>query len=130
MIEVRSDPQIGGIQVADQVTVEKHDEGLPQISSFINSHDNNAIFRRFGRMSARTLVQLQIDLTELEEDLDKLDHNDASDPIHKWRLHGLENYNGWNEDQRNIVAKLQTKLCEYCSSTAAHDTKMLLTSNS
>lgn len=112
----------------DQVTVGKYKEGFPQLSSFINSHDNNAIFRRFGRRSARTLLQMQIDLTAMEKELDELDERDASDPNLEPRLHGYENFAGWNDKQRTLGENFRKKLCEYCKDIRDNDQNPLLTS--
>lgn len=88
-------------------------EGLPQLSAFINSDDTFANFRRFGLLSARILVQLQIDLTELEKKLHEIDAADAASPTMKFRLNGYENFNGWNTEQSELVSKIREKWCQY-----------------
>jgi hypothetical protein len=100
--------------MTDLDTVETHPEGLPQLASFLNSNDNFAVYRRFGQLSARLLIQLEIDLTELEKKLYELDDKDASDTILKHRLRGHEDYPGWTSAQRDLQSEIHKKLLEYC----------------
>jgi hypothetical protein len=98
--------------------VDDHPEGFAQLASFLNSDDNFAVFRRFGRLSARALIQLQIDLTDLEKTLDELDKKDNADEVLVWRLRGCDDFEGWNPDQRDLLlSKILPKLSEYCIST-------------
>jgi len=83
------------------------------LAYFLNSNDSFAVFRRFGTLSARALIQLQIELTELEEELHKLDKSDEASPRLNKRLRGYEGFEGWDKDQRELVGKVQTKLSEY-----------------
>jgi hypothetical protein len=105
---------------ADQMygVVDTLPKGFSQLAGFLNSNDNFAVFRRFGELSARVLIQLEIDLTDLEKQLRELDEKDAADPAMKHRLRGYENFKEWNNDQRVLVSQIQRKLDEYCKSTA------------
>ncbi|PVH80171.1 hypothetical protein DL98DRAFT_654965 [Cadophora sp. DSE1049] len=98
-------------------------EGFPQLSYFLNSNDSFAVFRRFGTLSARALIQLQIDLTRLEEELQNLDKIDAANPVLKKRLRGYEGFEGWDNCQRELMKKIQEKLCEYFD-LLLHDTQI------
>lgn len=60
-----------------------------------------------------------MDLTELDEELHKLDKSDEASPRLNKRLRGYEGFEGWNKDQRELVGKVQAKLCEYCKAVAA-----------
>lgn len=88
--------------------------GFPKLASFIDIDDTHAVFRRFGRLSARVLLQMEIDLTDLENELDKLDAADAADPVMQLRLLGRERFDGWDEKQRELMAKIEKKLLSYC----------------
>jgi hypothetical protein len=101
------------------VTVKDFPKGYPQLAAFLNSDDNFAVFRRFGNLSARALVQLQVDLTELEKKLHDLDDADALDPVMSYRLRGFEDFEGWNSAQRDLISEIRVKLGEYCSSPDA-----------
>ncbi|KAH8779611.1 hypothetical protein BGZ57DRAFT_313481 [Hyaloscypha finlandica] len=100
----------------DKLNYEKVDdypEGYPQLAAFANSCDTFANVRRFGRLSYRLLAHLQNDLIDMEKVLDKLDKKDAADKTMKKRLRGYENYNGWDDEQRKLVAKISTTYSQY-----------------
>jgi hypothetical protein len=107
---------IESLQLLIQTEVETHPEGLPQLAAFLNSNDNFAVFRRFGQLSARILIQLQIDLNELEKKLYELDDQDAADGVMQSRLRGYEGFPGWTSAQRDLLSEIYTKLSEYCES--------------
>jgi len=65
-------------------------------------------------LSARTLVQLEIELTELEEKLNKLDDADDKSPTMVYRLRGHEGFGGWDTSQKDLIKEIREKLCEYC----------------
>jgi hypothetical protein len=88
--------------------------GFPKLASFIDIDDTHAVFRRFGRLSARVLLQMEIDLTDLENELNELDAADAADPVMRLRLLGRERFEGWDEKQRELVTKIEKKLLDYC----------------
>src|SRR5437667_9979425 len=77
----------------------------------MNSDDNFAIYRRFGRLQARQLLELQAELTELEEKLDEMDWRDEKDPELELRLHNRE----WNENSERVelMKKISEKKNEY-----------------
>ncbi|KAE8441481.1 hypothetical protein EG329_004905 [Mollisiaceae sp. DMI_Dod_QoI] len=93
--------------------INEYPTGLPRLAGFINSSDHNAVFRRFGRISARLLVQLEIDLTDLERELDNLDKKDASSPLVEPRLRGFERFPEDDGSQREVLEKIHKKICEY-----------------
>jgi hypothetical protein len=94
-------------------TVDDYPEGYPQLAAFANSCDTFANVRRFGRLSYRLLAHLQNDLIDMEKVLDKLDKKDAADKAMKKRLRGYENYNGWDDEQRELVSKISTTYSQY-----------------
>lgn len=58
------------------VVVENYPEGYPRISAYVDSDVDTVLFRRFGNLHARSLLHKQVELTELEAQLDKLDKDD------------------------------------------------------
>jgi len=88
--------------------------GIRQLASFIDIDDRHAVFRRFGTSSARVLLQMEIDVTDIEKELSDLDAADAADPKMRLRLQGREDFEGWNNDQRILTMKLEKRLGEYC----------------
>lgn len=98
--------------------VEKYPEGYPRISAYIDSDSDTALFRRFGILHARSLLYKQVELTELEAQLDKLDEEDEGKPgadPNKWRLgHSISLNDGqMNEKRRDLMKKIDEKLEEY-----------------
>ena len=53
-------------------------DGYPSFAAFIAHDTDAAIYRRFGRLSARNLLYLQSELHALEGDLEALDAEDAT----------------------------------------------------
>jgi hypothetical protein len=93
--------------------VDKFPIGWPQLAAFMNSDDVFTNFRRFGRLSIRILLHCQNDLTALEEKIDALDVDDATNPTMKFRLWGREGYHGWDDTQRKLIDEARTKYLEY-----------------
>ncbi|KAE9375175.1 hypothetical protein N431DRAFT_436695 [Stipitochalara longipes BDJ] len=98
--------------------LEKYPEGYPRISAYIDSDSDTPLFRRFGILHARSLLYKQVELTELEAQLDKLDKEDEGEPgadDNKWRLgHSISLAGGKeNEKRRDLMKKIDEKLEEY-----------------
>lgn len=83
------------------------------MAAYINSDDTFLIYRKFGRPINRVLLHLQEELTGLERDLDNLDNDDAENETLKPRLAGYEDYDGWDEKQRDLLLEIKTKWMEY-----------------
>ncbi len=49
----------------------------------------------------------------MEKMLDELDKKDAADKTMEKRLRGFENYNGWNDEQRQLVSKISATYSQY-----------------
>ncbi|KAH0539051.1 hypothetical protein FGG08_004397 [Glutinoglossum americanum] len=77
----------------------------------MNSDDNFAVYRRFGKLQARRLLHLQAELTDLEEKLDEMDVADKEDPALELLLHNRE----WaeNSERGELFRKIFQKLNEY-----------------
>lgn len=88
-------------------------EGFPQLAAWLNSNDNWNIYRGFGSLSARVLVNMEIELTKLEQKILDLDEADKAHPRLKFRLNGYENFAEYNEEQKNNVEDAQKLLSEY-----------------
>lgn len=50
--------------------------GFPRLAAFLDSDDNFMLYRRFGYIHARILLQKQDELKEIEERLEALDTED------------------------------------------------------
>jgi Family of unknown function (DUF6594) len=94
----------------------------------MHSEDNFAIFRRFGLLHCRVLVQLQAEIQLLEEKLSALDQSDASPGSpNAWRLLTSEFKEGWDSEKRDLVIELREKLLQYGKCTARTAIKRSLT---
>jgi hypothetical protein len=58
--------------------IEVHPKGYPRLAAFLDQSDEVHLFRRFGYLTARLLIRLQTELTELEAQLEKLDQEDLA----------------------------------------------------
>ena len=59
--------------------VEDSPDGFPLVATYLDSDDLFMIYRRFGTLHARLLLNKQDELRELEEDLHDMDEQDAKD---------------------------------------------------
>lgn len=73
------------------------------------------MFRRFGKLYARNLLQLQAEITQLEADLDKLDRSDEQDSNTRFVLcsdaEGM--YAEHYLERQELFLKIRCKLTEY-----------------
>jgi hypothetical protein len=84
------------------------------LAAFQHSNDNFAIFRRFGLVHCRVLVQLQAEIELLQQKLSNLDQADAIDGApNSWRLRTAEYNESCDPGQRDILKQLQEKLLLY-----------------
>jgi hypothetical protein len=95
-------------------SVEKYPPGWPQLAAFLHSEDNFAIFRRFGMVHCRVLVQLQAEIQQLERKLSDLDRSDAAaNSPNSWRLQMVDFEDSSDSSQRDLLKQLQEKILVY-----------------
>jgi hypothetical protein len=70
------------------------------------------MFRRFGRVHCRLLLQLQAEITVLEKKLDILDQQDEQTGK-CYRLKRCSWDPSWNADQKELLEELKQKVTEY-----------------
>ncbi|KAI9798990.1 MAG: hypothetical protein M1833_004343 [Piccolia ochrophora] len=93
--------------------------GYPQLATFLDSDDNFMIYRRFGYLYSRILMQKQDELRELEESIDIRDQQDNTglkrDMIClKSRAHDVARRNATGiETRQEILHKTERKLYDY-----------------
>jgi hypothetical protein len=87
--------------------------GWPRLAAFQNQSDSCAVYRRFGLLFCRVLLQLQGELTVLEKKLLELDTQDAANENLHYRLRSSDDSETWDPAQRNILKQLQEKLSIY-----------------
>ena len=65
----------------------------------------------------RMLVQLQVELTLLEEELEKIDNSDDGSEF-EYRLRSMEHNETWNQSRKELESKILVKLHEYGKSSS------------
>jgi hypothetical protein len=96
-------------------------KGYPLLAAFLDSDDNFMIYRRFGYLQARLLLEKQEELRRLEEDLDILDGREQE----RWKdAHARDNplkslKNGKKDkasERRVLIRKIEKKFRGYGTS--------------
>jgi hypothetical protein len=87
--------------------------GWPRLAAFQNQSDSCAVYRRFGLLFCRLLLQLEGELTFLEKKLLQLDKQDAADVNKLYRLRSSDDDATWDPAKRNILKEIQEKLSAY-----------------
>ncbi|KAH0565077.1 hypothetical protein GP486_001534 [Trichoglossum hirsutum] len=90
---------------------EKYPDGYPRLAAVVNSDDNFVIYRRFGRLQARQLLELEAELTELEEELDRIDSTQEKDSELEPNLHNRERAE--NSERSRLMRKISERKHEY-----------------
>jgi hypothetical protein len=81
---------------------------------FIGSANDFAVFRAFKNSHCRILLELEIEITEIERELDELDIADDANPGMQYRLRGMLPHEiGWDTARLELMARLKEKLKEY-----------------
>jgi hypothetical protein len=95
--------------------VENHPEGYPRVAVYLNSQDGSALFRRFGDLHIRSLLYKQVELTELERKLAKIDAEDDFHEENRWRNgYSIHHNDGkHNEERKALIDEIDKKLDAY-----------------
>ncbi len=90
----------------------KH-RGYPALANFIGSDKDFFIFRKFNVLSARSLLFLQDELSELEEQLNSIDiaESGRGDPRDLWNLSSRREDE--NLERKKLMGVLSVKIKEY-----------------
>jgi hypothetical protein len=96
---------------SDHLIVEECPEGYPRLAALLDSDENFMLYRRFGFLQARILLNKQDQLRELEKDLDRLDKLDSKkDPS---VLKSREKDDAVNSRRKKILSEAEDKFKEY-----------------
>ena len=93
--------------------VNEFPRGFPRLAALQSSSDDLYIFRGFKRVHARILLQLEVEISQLAKDLDKLDKEDDADPNMWYRLSNTEDDKDWDPRQRDLINELRGKINAY-----------------
>lgn len=95
--------------------MEDHPKGYPRIAAYINSDVDTALFRRFGDLHARSLLYMEVELTDLGAKLTKLDEDDNAEGETEWKItHSTHHKDGRKNDERKkLIDEINKKLVAY-----------------
>lgn len=100
--------------------VEDSPKGFPIVASYLDSDDCFMIYRRFGFLHARLLLNKQDELRELEEELRGMDQRDRiGDAKAKKCLMSRTKDNsrdlpeGWDRSRKELFQEIEKRVMEY-----------------
>lgn len=91
--------------------VEDYREGYPRLSAFVNSDLDLMLFRGFGQLHARVLLQKQDEITEIEQQLNELDKIEANAFFLRSRRMDP------SIERKKLVADAEQKLLDYSTAS-------------
>lgn len=86
-------------------------DGLPNLAAFADSDESFAIYRRFGYLQARVLLDRQEELSSLEKQLDIVDKADMNDNVDA--LCTRDSDEGHAAERRVLLDLIQRRYSEY-----------------
>ena len=98
--------------------VEDYPNGYPKLAAYADSDDAFMIYRRFGLLHARLLLNKQDELRKLEEDLYTMDkRDDRSEPTRIYLQCATDDierkYPEERQSRQNLLQQIETKDLEY-----------------
>jgi hypothetical protein len=91
--------------------VEKHPIGYPRFAAFLDNDESFMIYRRFGFLSNRLLLDQQDQLRLLEQELDELDQEDEeNNPICNSTRDVPAEY---SLERRELLERVEREYCKY-----------------
>lgn len=99
-----------------QLLVEECPAGYPRLAAFLDSDPNFMVFRRFGFLHTRVLLNKQDELRVLEKQLDNIDQEDAREKpkLLKCRERDMRQESTDEKKSRQaLLQEIEGKLTEY-----------------
>lgn len=62
----------------DKISVNEFTRGFPNMAAYVDSSENFMVFRRYGYLSSRLLLEMQDEMRDFEKQLDEMDRRDVS----------------------------------------------------
>ncbi|KAJ9621546.1 hypothetical protein H2203_007033 [Taxawa tesnikishii (nom. ined.)] len=100
--------ETGQTQDAD---LQEFEDGYPNLAAFKDSSECFMLYRRFGYLQARLLLDLQDEMRQLEEQLDAMDRKDEAEHLERLLTRALPEKDA--AQRRELLAKIKLKFCEY-----------------
>ncbi|KAL2010507.1 hypothetical protein VTN00DRAFT_6314 [Thermoascus crustaceus] len=97
----------------DQIIVrdlQSSPRGYPNLAAFLDSDENFAVYRRFGYLQSRLLLEKQDELRILEEELDHMDQISRESQLVTRDLAEMD-----AEPRRELFARIEKKFHEYAN---------------
>ncbi|TVY75979.1 hypothetical protein LSUE1_G005072, partial [Lachnellula suecica] len=94
--------------------VEHCEHGYPYLASFLDSDENFMIYRRFGFLHARLLLQKQDELRTMEAELDRMDQHDKIHNVKALQCRIIDESRSQDgETRKSLLARMQDTLLTY-----------------
>ena len=87
--------------------------GYPELATFLDSDDNFMVYRRFGYVQARLLLEKQERLRLLEQKLDNLDKRQTAEEEDADALCTVDVDPAFKVDRDNLMAKVERAFHDY-----------------
>ncbi|TVY68658.1 hypothetical protein LSUE1_G008301 [Lachnellula suecica] len=97
--------------------VEQCPEGYPRLAALLDSDENFMLYRRFGFLQARILLNKQDELRELEKDLDRMDKVDQKNS--PGVLRSREKDDALSGRRKKLLADIEERFKDYAQLLAA-----------
>ena len=92
-------------------TVDSSPRGYPHLAAFLDSDESFMVYRRFGYLQSRLLLEKQDQLRTLEGQLDRLDARDGREAPDNLTRRNLSEEDA--APRRDLFAKIEEKFREY-----------------
>jgi hypothetical protein len=97
--------------------VENTPNGFPRLAAFQSSEANFSLYRSFSYLHSRVLLDLQDEITTLENELDEIDWDDFDENPDRLRSREIDVREAANEgnprNRRVLLDEIRTKLLQY-----------------
>jgi hypothetical protein len=96
--------------------LENNPNGFPRLAAFQASDPNFGLYRSYSYLHSRILLDLQSEITELEDELDHIDWDENDEDEDRPKCRATEAAEGETEDARTrrvVLREIKTKLMEY-----------------
>ena len=87
--------------------------GYPKLARFLDSDDNFMVYRRFGFLQTRLLLEKQDTLRVLEKRLDRLDESETIGDDNEDNLCSRDGDGGDQTERINLMTAIRTAFQEY-----------------
>ena len=114
--------------------VEDYPIGFPRLSCFLDSDDAFMVYRRFGIVFSRLLLNKQDEIQAMEAELLGMDLTDARDGNQGYIMSRSEDVSrdkdsvpsSWSERRPQLLEKLEKKALEYGESPPQNSSALLM----